>query len=79
MVNVTISVDEDVLRRARIKALQEGTSVNAYLKAKLEDYVEDWRQKQIDAMNAFLEIAKNAKASSGPQGRTWRRDDLYDR
>jgi plasmid stability protein len=32
MTNLTITVDDEVLKRARIKALEQGTSVNAVLR-----------------------------------------------
>ena len=38
MTNLTIAVDEDVLRRARIRALEEGSSVNALLREYLIAY-----------------------------------------
>jgi hypothetical protein len=31
------------------------------------------------ALAEFLEIAERSHAGSGPEGRTWRREDLYDR
>ncbi len=36
--NLTITVDDEVLRRARIRALSQGTSVNAVLREVLESY-----------------------------------------
>ena len=36
--NLTIVVDDEVLRRARIRALEQGTSVNAVLREFLESY-----------------------------------------
>ena len=41
LTNLTITVPADVLRRARIRALQEDDSVNAYLRRCLEQYVEE--------------------------------------
>ena len=38
MTNLTISVDDEVLKRARLRALQEDTSVNALLRDTLETY-----------------------------------------
>ncbi|MEO8362408.1 MAG: hypothetical protein ABI672_20440 [Vicinamibacteria bacterium] len=37
--NVTIALDAVLLRRARIKALEEGTSLNAVLRERVEEYV----------------------------------------
>ena len=36
--NLTITVDDETLRRARIRALSQGTSVNAVLRELLESY-----------------------------------------
>jgi tetratricopeptide (TPR) repeat protein len=38
MANLTIVIDDDVLRRARIRALEQGTSVNAILRGYLETF-----------------------------------------
>lgn len=38
MSNLTISVDDQVLKRARIRALEQGSSVNAVLRELLEAY-----------------------------------------
>lgn len=38
MSNLTIAVDEDVIKRARIRAIQEGTSVSARLRDYLAAY-----------------------------------------
>lgn len=43
MANLTITVDEEVLKQARLRALKEGTSVNRVLRERLESYVEDDR------------------------------------
>ena len=36
--NLTIVVDDDILKRARVRALEEDTSVNALLRAYLTAY-----------------------------------------
>ena len=38
MVNLTLAVDDDLLRRARIRAAEEGTSVNAVVRELLASY-----------------------------------------
>jgi len=77
MANLTIVVDDDVLRRARIRAVERGTSVNAAVAEYLASYAGSSRAA--DAMMAFVELADAAEAGSGPGGRTWTRDELYDR
>lgn len=78
MVNLTVKVDEDTLKRARIKALEEGTSVNAVLRTFLEDYT-GLRERRLKAGDDFLRLTEEHEASSGPGGRSWTRDDLYER
>ncbi|MGI8949077.1 MAG: hypothetical protein ACR2FV_14125 [Ornithinimicrobium sp.] len=76
MANLTITVDEDVLRRARIRALERHESVNAYLARTLERYADSG----VSARAVFAEIgelADAAQAGSEGTGRTWTRDDLH--
>ena len=77
MANLTIVVDEGVLKRARVRALERGTSVNALLREYLESYagVEPVRR----AMADFLALAESSQATSGRRGRTWNRDELHER
>ena len=76
MANVTFAIDEDVLRRARIKAIEQNTSVNAVVREFLESYA--GKDEQEAAVREFLELAKRSRASSGPEGRTWKREDIYE-
>jgi hypothetical protein len=76
MANVTLSIDEDVLRRARIKAIEQNTSVNAVVREFLESYA--GKDKMEHAKQEFLRIARESTASSGPEGRTWTREDIYE-
>jgi plasmid stability protein len=75
--NLTIAVDDTVLKKARLRAVQHGTSVNAVLREYLEQY--SGASEQADALNRIQELLASTHASSGPEGRTWTRDDLYDR
>lgn len=79
MTNLTISVDEEVLKRARIRALEENTSVNAVLGGFLKEYVrlEEVRRKRRLARDRLLRIADEHPIDRG--GKRWRRDELYDR
>jgi hypothetical protein len=77
MANLTVTIDAQVLKRARIRALEHGTSVNALVSDYLAQYAGMGPAAQ--ALAEFLEIAERTHASSGPAGRTWKRDDLYDR
>jgi hypothetical protein len=75
--NLTVTVDERVLRRARIKALEQGTSVNALVSDYLARFAGMGSTEK--ALAEFVALAQQSTASSGPTGRTWRREDLYDR
>lgn len=77
MANLTLRIDDDVLRRARIRALEEGTSVNALVRAYLARLAHDASERT--PLQEFVTIAEASNASSGPDGRQWTRDDLYDR
>jgi hypothetical protein len=75
--NLTLTVEEEVLRKARIRALELGTSVNALVRSYLSQLA--GRSTAADGIEDFLAATKNAGAGSGPVGRTWSRDDIYDR
>lgn len=77
MANVTLAIDDDLLRRARIKALNDGTSVNAVVREFLRRY--GGADSSRAALEAFARLARGSSASSGPDGRAWKRDELHDR
>jgi plasmid stability protein len=74
--NLTITVDEEVLRRARIRALEKGTSVNAVLREFLESYAGATVESQ--ARSRLAGLARRSTATSGSEGRRWTRVELYD-
>ena len=76
MANLTLKIDEKLLRRARIRALEQGTTVNELVRNYLGQYAVP-RANRMRAFRRFLEIAEEAKAGSG--GRKLRREELYDR
>lgn len=73
--NLTITVDDEVLRRARIRALTQGTSVNAVLREYLESYAGS--DIEAEARTRLAELARGSVASSGAGGRAWERNDIY--
>lgn len=74
MANLTITVDEQLLKRARLRALREGTSVNRLLRERLESYVQDDRRRR-KAIRELLRLSRAARSGSG--GRKLRREDAY--
>ena len=77
MANLTITVDEEKVKRARIRALEEGTSVNALLRSYLEEY-SGVRRERREAGRKLLELSKRSKAGSGGKGLP-KREELYNR
>lgn len=79
MANLTISVDGEVLKRARIRALEENTSVNAVLGDYLSGYarLDEVRRNRLAALEKLLKIADQHPIDRGE--RQWSRDALYDR
>jgi hypothetical protein len=74
MANLTITVDEHVLKQARLRALREGTSVNRLLRERLESYVEDEHRRR-KAIQGLLRLSRAARSGSG--GRPVRREDVH--
>jgi hypothetical protein len=77
MANLTITVDEGTLKRARMRALEEDTSVNAILREYLEEYA-GGRREQIEAARRIIEASRASRSGSGPGGRKWKREDAYE-
>jgi hypothetical protein len=77
MANLTLTIDGELLKRARMRALERDTSVNALVRDYLETLTGVDRTK--DAIDAFIGLAEDSDAGSGPEGRSWTREDLYER
>ncbi len=60
-----------------MRALEEGTSVNAVLRDYLEDYAGVRRERR-EAWRKIRELARNSEAGSGGEGLP-KREELYDR
>ncbi len=77
MANLTLTIDEETLRRARIRALQDGTSVNALVRAHLERYAEP-DDRAAEGRRRIAELARASIAGGASDGRTWSREGLYE-
>ncbi len=79
MSNLTISVDSEVLKRARIRALEENSSVNAVLGNYLKEYarIDEVRWRRLEALDRLLEIADAYPIDRG--GKRWSREELHER
>jgi hypothetical protein len=76
MANLTITVDDRLLKLARLRALEQGTSVNALLRDYLQAYA-GAADAQAKALDDLLELSAAATSRSGAA--SWTRDDLHDR
>lgn len=66
MTNLTIAMDEQLIKQARVRAIQEGTSVSAKVREFLQQYVkapQDEQQRQRDEETSRLMEALQAAAA----------------
>ena len=76
MKNVTLAVDDKVLRDARRIAAERSTSLNAMVR----EFLEDLTQRESSAREArqrIIELCLDSQAEVGPK--TWTRDELHER
>ena len=78
MANLTLAIDDDVLRAARIKAVQQGTSVNEICREAIERYAAP--ADEADAFMAELRaISRRMARTARPAQATWPdRTAMYD-
>ena len=79
MANLTLVVDEATLHRARVRAVQENTSVNAQVRQFLEEYSGVSGGPRQQAMKRLLKLSRTVSVGGGMSDRTWTRDDLHER
>ena len=73
--NVTLSIDEDLLRRAREAAKRRGTSLNQMIRDLLAAVTID-----TDPSETVKELQELwSQSATGSRGERWTRDDLHDR
>ena len=77
MANLTLSIDDDLLKRARLRALEQDTTVNALVRVYLEGFARDIGPE--DALAGLFALADRTRSGSGAGGRSWTRDSLYER
>lgn len=73
MKNITLSIDEKLLEAGRKYAKKHNTSLNALIRKLLSQTVlpssGEWVEECFELMDKY---------GGDSQGRTWKRDDLYD-
>ena len=73
MPNITISLDEELLKSGRRYAQKHQTSINALIRRLLEQTV---RSQSDDWLDECFQLMDRAGGNS--EGRTWNREELYD-
>jgi hypothetical protein len=77
--NLTLSVDEATVDRAREVARQQGTSLNALIRTYLEDLAGRPSGEELVRQNEEFWAEFDAEAGSRATGPyKWNRDDAYD-
>ncbi len=76
MKNLTLTIDEDLLERAKVLAAERRTSINAMVRTFLSDLIAREQAKD-DARDALLALARERLGDLGTQ--KWDREKLYDR
>ena len=71
--NLTVQLDADVIRQARIVAAKRGTSVSALVALELTNLVE--QDARYEEARARAEVLMRDAAPRG--GRSWQRDELH--
>ena len=74
--NLTLTLDEDLLKAARKAALDRNTSVNQLVREYLEGLVQQSDRRKA-ALADIQEMFRTTKIQIGK--RNWTRDDLYER
>lgn len=73
--NVTLSIDEETLARARELAARRGTSLNGMIRAYLEEISSDLTREEI--LGELDSLWATGGGHSG--GRRWTREELHER
>jgi hypothetical protein len=82
--NLTIVVDDEILKKARIRALEQGTSVNAILAERLAAFANQGAAQGRVGRALVALAAANRKGGGKTRakrrgGRRWTRDELHER
>lgn len=76
--NITLAIPKDILRKARILAIQKNTSLSGLLTQTLTELVahqetyDEARRRNLELLNTGLDLGTEGKIS-------WKRQDLHER
>lgn len=76
MANITLKIDEELLKKARRLALKKKTTINAVVRKGIEEFVSGdlSREAAVTGLEAFF-LQSKAKVGA----KTWTRDELHER
>ncbi len=77
MPNVTMTIDNDLLKQARKIAIDKETTLTGLIREYLRDLVEKDELRRKIAAYELEKLFAASKAVVGPK--SWRRDDLHER
>lgn len=77
MSNITMSLDDELVKKARKIAMDKDTSITGLIRKYLQELVE---QEELSNTTAAAELESLFRQSKAVVGRkTWSRDELHDR
>ena len=76
MKNVTIALDESLLREVRRIAAERSTTLNSLIRDFLEEIARN-ESRAVKARRRIVELCRETQAEVGP--RTWSRDEIHER
>jgi hypothetical protein len=83
MANLTLTIDDQLLKMARMRAVEQGTSVNAVVRDYLERYAR-LREIQMQILRETKQIADEDARNGGAERarrrgkRSWSREAIYE-
>ena len=76
MANITLKIDDDLIKKARYLAAEKKTSINAIIKKNIEDFVSQDMKKEA-ALKGLESFFIRCKSKVGTK--TWTRDQIHER
>jgi hypothetical protein len=76
MTNITLAIDDKLLKSVRAFAKAKGTTLNALVRSELSQLIEQ-DQRQEEARQGLLALIENSKARMGPNFK-FNREELYE-
>jgi hypothetical protein len=76
MTNITLAIDDKLLKSVRAFAKARGTTLNALVRSELSQLIEQ-DQRREEARRGLLELMEKSTARLGPDYK-WNREEIYE-